>query len=274
MNLLSRVIALFLTTTCCTVAVSSEYTTGKLMELQDGQQVIDIGLLELHVLPNLLSQEKLRTLKGWIDDMMDVAYEDFDKRVGIVWDDYLLDIRESPTLLAVDPVRKFVTIGGVSVEQFPQSIFSYPEIAGILLQDILPAYFDAVSQHVELPSNVYMQTFVLRSLLSEELSIQKQHVRWHQDPSDYDNSVADYTLVLMLSDPFDASNGWEGGELLLKNGMPVADAPAACVTPRCNQAVLFNNKKNSHLVTAIKNAKNGTTRDIVIINVYLKDPSL
>jgi 2OG-Fe(II) oxygenase superfamily len=118
-----------------------------------------------------------------------------------------------------------------------------------------------------------MQTFVLQSLLSEELSDQKQHVRWHQDPSDYGNSVADYTLVLMLSDPFDPSNGWEGGELLLKNGIPTEEGPAVLVTPKYNQAVLFNNKKNSHLVTAIKNARNGTARNIVIINVYLNDPS-
>ena len=86
--------------------------------------------------------------------MMEVAYEDFDKRVGIVWDDYLLDIQESPTLLAVDPVRKFVKIEGVNVKQFPQSIFSYPKISAILLQDILPAYFKAVSNHAELPAHV------------------------------------------------------------------------------------------------------------------------
>lgn len=271
MNLLNRLMAL--AAVCCVISLPAEYSPGTLVELQNSQQIVDVGLLELHVLPNLLPQEKLTSLKGWIDDMMEVAYEDFDKRVGIVWDDYLLDIQESPTLLAVDPVRKFVKIEGVNVEQFPQSIFSYPKISAILLQDILPAYFKAVSNHAELPAHVYMQTFVLRSLLSEELSAQKQHVRWHQDPSDYGNSVADYTLVLMLSDPFDPSTGWEGGELLLKNGQPDADAPAARVTPRFNQAILFNNKKNSHLVTAIKNAKSGTTRDIVIINIYLNNPS-
>lgn len=249
-------------------------SANHLEELKEGQQIIDVGLLELHVLPNLLPEEKLTTLKSWINDMMVVAYEDFDKRVGIVWDDYLLDVRNVPTLIEVDPVRKFVKIDGVDVEQFPRSIFSYPNISDILLQNILPAYYKAISQHVVLPVTVYMQTFVLRSLLSNKLSDQKQHVRWHQDPSEYDNSVADYTLVLMLSDPFDAVSGWDGGEILLKNGMPSDDNPAVKVTPKLNQAILFNNQKNSHLVTAIKNAQMGTTRDIVIINVYLKDPRL
>lgn len=243
-------------------------------ELQENQQIVDISLLELGVLPQMLSEKNLEIFKQWIDDMMEVAYEDFDNRVGIVWDDYSLDIRESPKLLAVDPVKKFVTIKGVDVEQFPKSIFSYPAISQILLKEILPAYFDTVSKNITLPDQVYMQTFVLRSLLSEKLSDQKQHVRWHQDPSDYGNSMADYTLVLMLSDPFDPLSGWDGGELLVKNGMPADNAPAVRITPKYNQAILFNNLKNSHMVTAIKNAKNGTTRDIVIINIYLKDSSL
>ena len=243
-------------------------------EIQESQQILDIDILELQILSKVLSEDDLSIFKKWIECMMDVAYEDFDKRIGIVWDDYLLDISKSPRLLSIDPVKKFVTIRGANVEQFPKSIFSYPSISQILLEKILPVYFNAISQHIKLPHSVYMQTFVLRSALSELTLTQKQHVRWHQDPSDYGNSVADYTLVLMLSNPFDPLKGWDGGELLVKNGMPTDIAPAVRVVPKYNQAVMFNNKKNSHMVTAIKNAKDDTTRDIIIINVYLKDPSL
>jgi hypothetical protein len=247
----------------------------KIFDLKETQQVVNIGDLELHVLPDVLPQGKLEVVKKWIDSMMDVAYEDFDERVGIAWDDYTVDIsNKSPTLVAIDPVKKIVNIKGVDTEQFPKSIFSYPQISQILLQDILPICLNAISKQVELPQQLYMQTFVLRSLLSDALGEKKQLVKWHQDPSDYENSFADYTIVLMLSDPFDAAKGWEGGELLLKNGKPADTAPAARVTPRYNQAILFNNKKNSHLVTAIKNAKNHTTRDIVIMTVYLKHPAI
>lgn len=258
-----------------TVTSSPSPAENPKSEIEETQQIIDGNLLELHFLANMLSKEQLSAIKNWMEYMKNFTYEDFDNRWGYIWDNCRLDTRDitSPRLLSIDLVKKFVTIQGIDVEQFPKSIFSYPNISQILLEKILPVYFKAISQQKKLPDNVYLQIFVLRSLLSETISTQKQLVRWHQDRSEY-GKVADYTLVLMLSDPFDPLSGWEGGDLLLKNGVPSNVAPAIRVVPRYNQAILFNNKKNSHMVTAIKNAKNHTTRDIIIINVYLEDPSL
>lgn len=258
-----------------TVTSSPSPAENPKSEIQETQQIIDGNLLELHFLPKILSKEQLSAIKDWMEYMKNLTYDDFDNRRGYIWDNCRLDTRDinSLRLLSIDLVKKFVTIQGVNVEQFPKSIFSYPNISQILLETILPTYFKTISQQKKLPDSIYLQIFVLRSLLSERVSTQKQHVRWHQDPSEY-GTVADYTLVLMLSDPFDPLSGWEGGELLLKNGLPSNVAPAIRVVPKYNQAILFNNKKNSHMVTAIKNAKNHTTRDIIIINIYLEDPSL
>jgi hypothetical protein len=243
-----------------------------LTDLEESQAIVDFQSLELHTIPNLLSDDKLSTIQNWIDDMMPFSYQDFDNRIGIVWDDYVIDIQDSPTLISIDPVSKYVVIKGQDVEQYPRSIFSYPTLSQILLKDILPPYLKSVSHHTPLPSTLYMQTFVLRSLLNPENIDKKQHVRWHQDPSEYPNSYADYTLVLMLSDPENPLTGWSGGDLLLKNGLPETTNPALKVHPRLNQAVLFNNKNNSHAVTSIKALAN-STRDIMIINIYLQDPS-
>jgi len=235
--------------------------------LSDDQQIINFNQLEMHIIQNVLSDEDLHTVHQWMDDMMPLSYEEFDHRVGITWDDYWLDLNGAISLLAVDPVKKYVG----TILKNPQSIFNYPQISAILLNKILPQYFEQVAKHINLPQVVYMQTFMTRSILTKDLNNQRQHVRWHQDPSEYD-SFADYTLVLMLSDPFNEKTGWSGGELLVKNGMPTDEAAAIKLTPKQNQAILFNNLKNSHLVTAIQNAKEGTTRDIVIINIYLTDP--
>lgn len=240
-------------------------------ECDSSQEVVDMGLLNLHVLPNFLPDQKAREIQQWINEMCEQnrTYEDFDQRIGICWDDYWLE-RETQAV-AIDPVAKIVTINGEGVEQKPESIFSYPAISSILLNDVLPQYFQAMSNQVSIPERVYVQTFVLRSILALTSNAKPQLVRWHRDPSEYD-TIADYTLVLMLSDPTNAQAGWEGGELLVKNGLPADYAPALKVTPKYNQAVLFNNKKNSHMVTTIRKHYGQGTRDIMIVNIYLNDP--
>jgi hypothetical protein len=245
---------------------TQEYHENAKKELSPNQAVIDFAALQLEVLPQMLTRSELASFKKWIDEMMPMAYEDFDTRVGITWDDYWLT--RATNTVRLDTVAKYI---GEGQEQHPQSLFSYPAIKQILFEKVLPDCFACVEKHTILPEELYMQTFVLRSEINQSTQAQKQHVRWHRDPSPYD-AVADYTLVLMLSDGNDLANGWSGGELYIKNGLPEDENPALKVIPRYNQAIIFNNKNNSHLVTAIQSS-HITTRDILIVNIYLEDPS-
>lgn len=246
----------------------AQYENPK-VDFNPSQTIIDGDALNLHILPNIIPEEKLKQLKLWIESMHDKVYQDFDNRIGVSWDDYWLD-RKTDTV-RIDPVAKFVTIDGTDVEQKPASIFNYSDISKILLKDLLPRYFEHVAQHIALPDTVYLQTFVLRSVLTDIEKNKTQLVRWHQDPSEY-GTIGDYTLVLMLSDHTNPTEGWDGGELLIKNGLPADQTPAIKITPRHNQAIMFNNKLNSHMVTNIQHRNKGV-RDVVIINLYLEDPT-
>ncbi len=241
---------------------------------QEETNAIDFDQLELTVVPNFLNINELNLLHNWIETMMPKSYQDFDDRVGICWDDFWLTYDNGLPSVTVDPIAKYVTINHVDVQQFPESIFSYKETADLFLTTILRKYREIISKKISLPSHIYIQSFVLRSLITSKMNQKQQLVRWHRDPSDYpDTTFGDYTLVLMLSDPQQPDTGWQGGNVLIKSGQPNSKNTAIKVNHAYGQAIIFNNKNNSHAVTKII-CNQATTRDIMIVNMYLTDPSI
>ena len=97
--------------------------------------------------------------------------------------------------------------------------------------------------------------------------------KWHQDPGEYYDTMTDYSLVLMLSRQDDPEHGWLGGEFSIKPGLPedkTNDAFAQTIIHEQNQAVLFNNKLNSHAVAAVLSHVLKSKRDIIVVPIYFE----
>ncbi len=94
---------------------------------------------------------------------------------------------------------------------------------------------------------------------------------WHQDPGEDFTVMADYSLLLMLSDQDDPKHGWSGGEFKIKSGLPTevcSHDAMQTIIPKYNQAILFNNKINSHMVAAVTTRLLKTKRDLLVIPLY------
>jgi hypothetical protein len=117
------------------------------------------------------------------------------------------------------------------------------------------------------PDRAWAQFFLQRCEKSEAME-------FHQDPGeDYEgDKAAGFTLILMLSKKNDPEHGWKGGKLKIKAGLPADECDDADVTVlelKHNQALIFNNKLNSHAVTKVSGIAGKTKRDLMVVTLYL-----
>lgn len=201
------------------------------------------------------------------------TYYDYGARKGGIWSEFWTNAHApNPTHECEDRIRLTQVAEqhiASPVSIIPESVFDYPDMRDILAQEILPKMFTLISEKgwATLPEKLFAQ-FYLQSCSSSEA------MDWHQDPGEPEwDTMADYSLVLMLGKQEDLVTGWQGGEFRIRAGKPDATETAHVKTIKhaYNQAVLFNNKLNCHRAEAVEGLET-TQRDLIVTLVYLDKP--
>lgn len=228
----------------------------------------------------VLTVEKMKTLKEWLNYLKgaEKIERGFDSRILFTWDYF----RIKPQIPISELIERcdddfpvFTVVDDNPYKPNPESIFDYPEISSIILEDIIPQILKVIPKLTAIPQEkLLVRTEFHQLYITKNIRDQPNDIHWHQDPGTNYGFKSDYTTVIMLSDQNDPKHGWDGGKFLLKPGLPAGTTDFVTLTPRYNQAILFNNKENSHAVTKItKNEDQETERSILIVEFYLQEPS-
>jgi hypothetical protein len=216
--------------------------------------------------------DSITTTMDYIDNKK-FSYSDYSRRKGLIWSDLEITKRslrqeEYFGLKECPETIKLTNVLGKLQVQRPQSVMDYDIVRGILAAVVLPKMINTIQEKkwADVPDSAFAQFFLQRCHNSEEMS-------WHQDPGEDYDRMADFSLILLLSKKDDPQYGWEGGMFAIKTGLPTDkhdEADVTVVEPVYNQAFLFNNKLNSHAVTAVKNiAGKLSKRDLMVVTLYL-----
>ncbi len=198
-----------------------------------------------------------------------LSYPDYAARKGIIWSDFWINTQTPSVIEECKKNIKITLIDNKLQKHNPESIFNYPTLKNILCQDILPKTLTLIktSGWSRLPEKVFAQFFLQRCETSEPMD-------WHQDPGEDYDTMADFSLALMLSNQNDPVYGWQGGTFKIRSGLPLdaySENDVETIIPEYNQALLFNNKIHSHAVTAITSTHG--KRDLIVVPLYLgKEP--
>ncbi len=220
------------------------------------------------IYPFFQNEAHIVAIKKRMDKMenKNLGYPDYAGRTGFIWTDFEVETENPNFMRACKDTVKLTEVEGKLQRHNPECMFTYPKIHKIVGQEILPKMFHEIESRnwAKLPPQVFAQLFIQRCHTSEAMA-------WHQDPGEDFTEMADYSLLLMLSDQHDPEYGWEGGEFSIKSGLPTdncAQEDIQTIIPRYNQAILFNNKQNSHMVTAVTTQLFKTKRDLLVIPIY------
>jgi hypothetical protein len=206
-----------------------------------------------------------------------LSYPDYDKRTGLMFTEFEVNITRDKKLeklgiapeltleeLQTRPVR--VLVNEQLEDHYAQSPFHYPEVKNILKKRILPTTLQSIIENkwAELPKKLIAGFYLQRCHNGDPMD-------WHQDPGEYYDPQANFSLVLMLGEQTDPQHGWTGGEFKVKPGLPKDDhreADVKTIIHEYNQGVLFNNQINSHAVTEVLANTPKSKRDIVVLTLY------
>ena len=224
---------------------------------------------QVRILKPFFSQAKsikaIRTIMDKIE-AQNLAYPDYARRKGIIWSDVLVKTENPSEILKEFNTTKVTQVNVKLEAQKPQSLLMYPLLQSIFSSQILPTMFETVKKYTNLPKQAYVSFFLQRCNESEQMD-------WHQDPGEDYEPQADYTMVLMLSDQNDPKYGWDGGEFKIRQGLPentFDEKNVQTIIHRYNQAIIFNNKINSHLATMVKPKTSFSQRDIIVVLLALQ----
>jgi len=216
---------------------------------------------------------KLRTITTLTNAMDEIenngrSYPDYDKRTGLIFSEFWVKTAQPEKIIEL-PRRKILTLVGDELQgHSAQSSFDYPKIQRILTQEILPKTFKCIEENkwAPLPKKLFAQLYLQRCHTGDPMN-------WHQDPGEYYDTMADFSLVLMLSKQDDPVNGWMGGEFKVKAGLPgdaYNETDVKTIIHEYNQGVLFNNQINSHAVTAVLSNLIKSKRDLLVVPLYFE----
>lgn len=222
--------------------------------------------------PFFTHDQTVCAIKKTIDQIQQkkLCYPDYAERRGIIWSDFWVSTNNPELIKECKNTVKLTRTANILQKQNPESIFQYPTLKNILCQHMLPKIFAFIRTNgwAKLPETLFAQFFLQRCHSSQVMD-------WHQDPGqDYD-TMADFSLVLPLSQQNDPVYGWHGGEFTIREGLPTDpynESDAQTIIPQYNQAILFNNKTHSHAVTAITSTNNQAQRDLIVVPLYLSHP--
>lgn len=198
-----------------------------------------------------------------------LSYPDYSGRSGLIWSDVeitacgnyfdMKECSETIKLTEVDNKPKAIK---------PESVMDYHLLRTVLSTIVLPKMITTIQENkwANVPDSAFAQIFLQSCEKSEAMD-------WHQDPGEYYDRMADFSLILLLSKKNDLEHGWKGGKLKIKTGLPgdLCDEVDSVVLKHAyNKAYLFNNKLNSHAVTEVKNiAGKLSKRDLMVVTLYL-----
>jgi hypothetical protein len=227
---------------------------------------------QLAVIPNFLTETGVVTATQAMDaiEAKRKTYSDYGGRMGGIWSDFTVDTNNpNPTRECEGRIR-LTQVAEQRVEKpksrVPESVFDYPEMRTVLAQEILPKMFAFIRTNgwTTLPEKVFTQFYLQRCNTSEAMD-------WHQDPGEPEwDTMAHYSLVLMLGKQDDPVRGWHGGEFRIRSGKPndTDDTPIKTIIHKFNQAVLFNNQLNCHRAEAVTGTET-SQRDLIVTMIYL-----
>jgi hypothetical protein len=224
---------------------------------------------KLSIIKNFFpNTQTIETIQRSMDEIENkkLGYDDYSKRTGLIWSDVLVKNAMPAEIVEEYKTTKVTKVSETIVEQTPESILNYLALKLIVCNEILPKMFEAVGAlGAHLQETVFAEIFFQRCCASEAMG-------WHQDPGEDFEPQADYSLVLMLSDKDDPDYGWTGGEFKIRSGLPedkYDEADVETIIPEYNQAILFNNRINSHATTEVVPKTEKSKRDIIVIPINL-----
>jgi hypothetical protein len=220
--------------------------------------------------PFFAKAQTIHTIRNTINliERKKLTYPDYDNRSGIIWSDFLVNLKRPERITECKNTVKFTLVNNELQQQNPESVFKHAQLKNILCQEILPKTFAYIRTNnwAILPETIFAQFFLQRCCVGEAMS-------WHQDPGENYDTMADFSLVIMLSEQNHPTHGWDGGEFKIREGLPnntYHENEVKTIIPQYNQAFLFNNKTYSHRINAITCKNNQAQRDIIVVPLYLE----
>lgn len=187
------------------------------------------------VLRHVISKEDASTLCKFIEKYDDIK--------GVL-NNFSVDRSKNPFHI--------VNIQGILIMQ---SVFDNPEIKDIILEKILPKFYDTIEEYFEkLPNVLYMEACLMQTRIMKPNEMSS--IGWHQRASDYE-------MTIMLND----SNEWEGGDLILKEDDTEIQIPYVF----CG-GILFDSRTYSSMTTSSIPIKNKAVRYTLSIYLSFRDP--
>jgi hypothetical protein len=228
---------------------------------------------QLAIIPNFLTAAGVATAQRTMRTMeaTQKTYYDYGARKGGIWSDFWVSTdNPNPTHECEGRVRLTQVaeqLVATPKSRLAESLFDYPEMRNVLAQEILPSMFALIRTKgwTTLPENVFTQFYLQSCGTSKAMD-------WHQDPGEPEwDTMAHYSLVLMLGKQDDPVHGWQGGEFRIRPGKPQDTDPvkATTILHKYNQAVLFNNQLNCHRAEAVTGTEN-SQRDLIVTMIYLE----
>lgn len=255
-----------------TMLAVSRYGSGYAMEPEQPAIPKPPAIKELTIIkPFFTSPKTIETLRAVIDKIQKkkLGYSDYAGITGIIWTDFWKVTQRRTEIVEDNKTVKVTLIDGVLKQHTPETFFNYPPLRNIFEKIVLPKMLSRIKRWTnQLPYSVFGQLHVQRCSDSEAMD-------WHQDPGEQYNKMAAYSLILLLSKQDDPVHGWEGGDFSIRPGLPTDQYDEADVTtliPTYNQAILFNNKENSHAVSRIiGKISNQSQRDLLVTTIFFND---
>lgn len=239
-------------------------TATTAIQCMEQQQIQQLAIIK----PFFSKSRTIETLTNVMDKIENsgLSYPDYDKRTGLIFSEFWV-MTAQPENIMEQPNKKIrVLVDGELKDYSAQSSFGYCKLQKILTKEILPKTFDCIKENkwAPLPKSLFAQLYLQRCHTGDPMD-------WHQDPGEYYDTMADFSLVLMLSKQNNPVHGWTGGEFKIKPGLPgdaCDETEVKKIIHEYNQGVLFNNKLNSHAVTAVLSGMIKSKRDILVLCLY------
>jgi hypothetical protein len=244
----------------CTTA----HTMEKTQVMIQAQKINQLAIIH----PFFKNTQSIKVIRKTMDNIEEknLEYPDYASRKGMIWSDLTVRKNNFACLTEHFNTTKLTMIDDVVEKRNPQKVVFYPKVRNIIIEQLLPAMFSTIEKRkwATIPKKVFAQLYIQRCHTSKPMG-------WHQDPGEDFTVMADYSLIVMLSDQNDKEHGWNGGVLRIKPTSYFEECPeedVETVIHAYNQGVLFNNKENSHEVSEVITQLAETKRDILVLMIY------
>ena len=181
---------------------------------------------------------------------------------GLWWQTGWLNLSRALTLDAFEPDDAPKRIDGLV--QHPQSFIDQPIITTIL-PVLLKPLIEHARNHTMLGVRIYVQLMALRAL-GAQAGQQAAGATWQQLHCLH-FQPADYTMLLMVSEPHDSKQGFARSQWYLKNGAPALPKARLTLDAKRNSGLMFSSAQNSFSWGQCVPLQSYQTRDMLIASI-------